>query len=95
MKHTETATPAPSVGARPFKDFCRANGISPAMGYNLLNAGKGPRTFTVGRKRLVSIEAEADWRRAMEEQEAARDWRSEREQRKRAQAGAKDGAAEA
>jgi hypothetical protein len=47
--------------------FCKAHGISPATFYNLRKRGKAPRTLLVGRRRLVSDEAAAEWRRAMED----------------------------
>jgi hypothetical protein len=47
--------------------FCRENAISPATFYNLRKRGKAPRTLLVGRRRLVSREAAAEWRRAMED----------------------------
>jgi len=47
--------------------FCKAHGISRAHFYNLLKRGKAPRTLLVGRRRLVSDESAAEWRRSMEE----------------------------
>jgi hypothetical protein len=43
-------------------EFCRANSISVGMFYKLLKAGRGPKLMKVGRRRLVSIEANANWR---------------------------------
>ena len=54
------------TGARSITDFCRAHGISRATFYNLAKIGKAPRTMRVAGRRLVSIEAERDWRRQME-----------------------------
>ncbi len=34
--------------------------------YDLLKKGEGPRIMTVGRRKLISNEAAADWRREME-----------------------------
>lgn len=47
-------------------DFCRAHGISRALFYKLKTQGRAPRIMQVGNKPLVSVEAAADWRRAME-----------------------------
>jgi predicted DNA-binding transcriptional regulator AlpA len=47
-------------------EFCAQHGISRAMFYKLLKEGKGPRTMAVGSRRLISVEAGADWRRACE-----------------------------
>jgi predicted DNA-binding transcriptional regulator AlpA len=47
-------------------DFCRAHSISRATFYNLLKEGRAPHTMRVGRRRFVSAEAAADWRRRME-----------------------------
>ena len=52
--------------------FCKAHGISRAHFYNLLKRGKAPRTLLVGRRRLVSDESAAEWRRSMEETPAPR-----------------------
>lgn len=65
----KTATPA--QGAYTVSDFCAAHGVSRGMLYKLWEAGKGPRAMHVGRRRLISVEAAADWRRAMEVEHAA------------------------
>ena len=46
--------------------FCKSHHISRSMFYKLLQQGLGPRLMAVGRRRLVSIEAAADWRQQME-----------------------------
>ena len=46
--------------------FCEAHNISRAKFYLLLNEGKAPRLMKVGRRRLVSMESAADWRKMME-----------------------------
>ncbi len=51
-------------------DFCKAHGICRATLYNLWKSGKGPRVMRVGRRRLISDEAAADWRREMEAEAA-------------------------
>jgi predicted DNA-binding transcriptional regulator AlpA len=43
-------------------EFCAAHDISRGTFYNLLRAGSGPKTMTVGRRRLVTDEAAAAWR---------------------------------
>ena len=48
-------------------EFCQGHRISRAGFYNLLKAGQGPRVMRVGGRVLVSVEAAADWRRAMEQ----------------------------
>jgi predicted DNA-binding transcriptional regulator AlpA len=47
-------------------EFCAAHGISRAMFYKLCGEGKGPRLMAVGTRKLVSLEAAADWRRQCE-----------------------------
>ena len=47
--------------------FCQTHGISRAHFYNLMKRGKAPRTLLVGRRRLVSEQAAADWRISMED----------------------------
>lgn len=51
-------------------EFCKSHGISVAMFYILDKDGKTPRTMRVGARRLISEEAAADWRRAMEAEAA-------------------------
>jgi hypothetical protein len=47
-------------------EFCKRHEISKAFLYLLWRRGEGPRFMQVGAKRLISQEAGADWRRAME-----------------------------
>ena len=46
--------------------FCLTHNISRALLYLLLRNGRGPRVMKAGRRTLISAEAAADWRRAME-----------------------------
>lgn len=46
--------------------FCDAHNISRTHLYELIKQGKGPRLMKVGRRTLISTEAAADWRQAME-----------------------------
>lgn len=48
------------------RDFCESHGICRATLYNLWRDGEGPRFFHVGRRRLITPEAAAEWRREME-----------------------------
>ena len=48
-------------------EFCAAHGISRALFYNALKDGWGPRTMSCAGRRLISVEAAADWRQKMEE----------------------------
>lgn len=48
------------------KQFCQQNNISRNLFYTLIKEGLGPRMMSVGRRRLISIEAAAEWRRTME-----------------------------
>lgn len=49
------------------ESFCLANRISEAMYYKLKRQHKGPREMKVGKRTLITPEAEADWRRAREQ----------------------------
>ena len=49
------------------KAFCKSNGISRSLFYNLKKNGKAPRMMKIGRRTLISVEAASDWRKAMEE----------------------------
>jgi len=57
-----------SLDAYDVQAFCLAHHISRAFFYKLLDQGKGPRVMKVGRRLLISREAAADWRRAMEQE---------------------------
>lgn len=48
-------------------EFCDAHGFTKVLFYKLLKDGRGPRIMKVGHRTLISTEAAADWRRAMEE----------------------------
>lgn len=63
---SERSTAATERRAYHVTEFCRAYGISRALFYELLRAGKAPRTFTVGRRRLVSVESAERWRQRRE-----------------------------
>lgn len=56
-----------TTGATSIVNFCKAHGISRAHFYNLAKRGPAPRTLKAGRRRLVSDEAAAEWRRLMED----------------------------
>jgi hypothetical protein len=55
-----------NIAAQSVTEFCKAHGISCAHFYNLKKRGLAPKTLVVGRRRLVSQEAAAEWRRRME-----------------------------
>jgi hypothetical protein len=48
-------------------EFWADNGLSKTQHHYLDKIGRGPRTIRIGTKRLVSPEAEAEWRREMTE----------------------------
>lgn len=51
-------------------EFCTRNRISRAHFYNIAKAGIGPRVMRVGRRCLVTPEAEIEWRRERETEAA-------------------------
>lgn len=57
---------SPSADAYTIFDFCQSHGISRAYFYLLLREGRAPKTFKLGRRRLVSREAALAWRQRME-----------------------------
>ena len=57
-------------GALTIDEFCEAHDLSRAFFYQLRKSGRGPRMMQVGARRLISIEAAADWRRQMETEAA-------------------------
>lgn len=50
-------------------EFCHRHRISRYCFYDLLKRGKAPRSMKVGRRRIISKEAAAEWRRQMESEE--------------------------
>ena len=58
---------APDKLALTIHDFCRLHSISEFLFYQLDKEGRAPRTMSVGSKRLISIEAAAEWRRELEQ----------------------------
>ena len=47
-------------------EFCEAHDLCRATFYNLEKIGKAPRIMQVGKRRLISQEAAAEWRRDRE-----------------------------
>jgi hypothetical protein len=60
--------PEPSaLAAFSIAGFCASHGgMSEAMFHKMCAAGEGPATMMVGRRRMVSVEAAAEWRRERE-----------------------------
>jgi predicted DNA-binding transcriptional regulator AlpA len=56
-----------NIEATSIADFCTAHSISRAHLYNLMKRGQGPTVMKAGKRTLISNEAAAAWRRAMEE----------------------------
>lgn len=48
------------------KQFCAAHGLSRTLFYTLLKQNKAPRLMYVGRRRMISHDAAAEWRKNME-----------------------------
>jgi hypothetical protein len=63
------AASAASAGDRDaysIPEWCRRNGFSPSFFFKLQKKGLGPRVMRVGRRTLVSREANDEWRRERE-----------------------------
>ena len=56
----------PARAAFTVPEFCEAHRISQAKYYEMKKKGWGPVEMEVGRRRLVSFEAAAEWRRKRE-----------------------------
>jgi len=54
------------TGAFDIRNFCDYHMISRSHFYNLLKKNLAPRMMHVGKRKLISEEAAAEWRRAME-----------------------------
>jgi hypothetical protein len=68
---TSDLRPTPAALAFSVNDFCVLHHISRAYFYKILNLGLGPRIMTVGGRKLISVEAAANWRREREQNVAA------------------------
>jgi predicted DNA-binding transcriptional regulator AlpA len=55
-----------SPAAMSVEQFCQSHGICRATFYALLKEGKAPKTIMAKNRRLISMEAAAEWRRNME-----------------------------
>jgi hypothetical protein len=53
----------PGRAAYTVSEFCDAHRISRSKLYELWAAGVGPRFVRIGTKKIITIEAAADWRR--------------------------------
>lgn len=60
-------TQVTEADAMSIRTFCKRHDISRHALYALWREGNGPRTMRVGRRRLISQEAAAEWRRRMEQ----------------------------
>ena len=58
--------PLPARAAFTVPEFCEAHRISQAKYYEMKKEGWGPVEMEVGRRRLISFEAAAEWRRKRE-----------------------------
>jgi hypothetical protein len=58
------------------EEFCRAHRIGSATYYELKKSEQGPDEMEVGRRRIISFEAAARWRREREKAAAACDTQS-------------------
>src|SRR5271163_3642940 len=61
----------PHRGAFSIAEWCRYRGICPATFYNHLQRGEMPATLKIGRRTLITAEADAEWRLRMERRAAA------------------------
>lgn len=64
--HKRTRRRPVNPGALSIDGFCEAHGISRAYFFKLQRLGLGPDVMAIGRRRLISIEAAARWRRKFE-----------------------------
>ena len=57
---------------RDIATFCDRNGISESYYFALKRAGRGPREIKLGKRILITPEAEAEWRAARERETVAK-----------------------
>ena len=53
------------------EDFCQRYGFSRGHYYNLKYQGKGPREMKLGRRKIITDQAAADWEQEREAENAA------------------------
>jgi len=61
----------PAAAAYTISEFCSHFRLSPEMYFKLKRDGRGPREMQVGRRRMISAEAAARWRRQREREATA------------------------
>lgn len=66
LAHSHGPRPASSINK-----FCANNGFCRSYFYKLVKSGNGPRIIKLGRRVIITAEAEDDWRLAMEARTAA------------------------
>ena len=71
MPTPRTTGPKPpeplQLGAYSIRSFCRSHGdMSEAMFHKMCAAGEGPVMMAIGRRKAISVEAAAEWRRKRE-----------------------------
>jgi hypothetical protein len=66
------AAVADEIDAFTIEEFCRRNRISIGLFYKYPD--DMPATFVIGKRRLISKEAAAEWRRRKEEETGAADY---------------------
>jgi hypothetical protein len=52
-------------------EWCQHRGICPATFYNRRRYGEMPTTLTIGRRRIITAEADKEWRLRMEQRAAS------------------------
>ena len=63
---TEHLQPQAGRGAFSVAEWCRYRGICPATFYNRLPHGDMPAVLKIGRRTIITAEADAEWRHRME-----------------------------
>ena len=58
--------PAAAIDAMSIAEFCRRHDLSEPFYYKLQKQGRGPKTIRLGARTLITVEAAAKWRRALE-----------------------------
>lgn len=53
--------------------FCEDHGLSKAFFYKLTKQGLGPNVMKVGRRSLITAEAAAEWRAAMQKRSSKKE----------------------
>lgn len=72
LERNESDDPTTSSreAALTIEEFCKANRIGRSLFFELQKTGRGPRVIKLGRRTIITPEAQTEWRRRMQAESA-------------------------